>query len=574
LFSSGLSGADAPEALMSLSLEELMDVEVISPTKNPVRLGQATSAVQVIRNEDIRRSGSHTLTEALRLAPNLQVAQVNASQWASSARGFNNVLANKLLVMIDGRSVYTPLYAGVFWDVQQVLLEDVDRIEVTSGPGGTLWGANAVNGIINVISKDAEATQGLYLSAGMGTSLQDIGAVRYGGALSDTLFYRVYAQRIDWDSTLDSSTGDEANDDWYLSQGGMRVDWKPEQHNFTLQGDVYDGEPNPEGINAVDVRGANVLGRWSHAYGEHGDVRLQAYYDWTSRDFNNGFAEDLHTYDIEWQHHFQLSRRQEITWGLSYRLLDDYVTNLPLFAIEPGHERLAYYSAFLQDQLMLVDNVLYATLGSKFEHNDYTGFEYQPNFRLAWLVTESNTLWGSVARAVRTPSRIDRDFRVNLTPTFPVVETNDDFRSERVIAYELGWRTQPVDALSLSLSTFYNEYDYIRSAEPGNVILFYPITYANGVEGETYGVELAVETRLADWWRMRGGYTFLKKDLRLRHGSQDLNEASAESNDPESQALLQSMIDLPWNIQHDAVARYVDALPDPVISEYNELDDR
>lgn len=548
-----------------------MQIEVISATRAPIPLAEAASAVQVIRAEDIHRSGYQTLAEALRLAPNLQVAQVNASQWAISARGFNNVLANKLLVLIDGRSVYTPFYAGVFWDVQQVMLEDVERIEVTSGPGGTLWGANAVNGIINVISKDAEATQGLYLSAGMGTATEDLATVRYGGTLAPRLFYRVYAQRIDLQETVVEGGDDGAGDDWYLTQGGARLDWKPDNQRITLQGDVYDGEPNPDGAEAVDVRGANVIGRWSGTFSETSDAHLQAYYDWTSRDLNNGFAEELHTYDVEWQHRFRLDRFHEVTWGLGYRLMDDHVTNLPLFRVDPAHERLHLYSGFLQDQVGLIDGVLYLTLGAKVEHNDYTGFEYQPNARLAWMPVDDMTFWGSVARAVRTPARLDRDFSLLLNPTFPVIETTDDFSSERVIAYELGWRGR-VETVSWSLAGFINDYDDLRSAEPGPPPFNLPITFANGVEGETYGVELSLETRLAEWWRLRGGYTYLDKHLRVKPSSQDLNDASAESNDPRSQALLQSLLDLPWNVQFDAVVRYVDDLPDPHVDDYIELD--
>lgn len=565
------NAADEPVLLTHLSLEELMEIEVISPTKTPVRLGEATSAVQVVRNEDIRRSGYQTLPEVLRLAPNLQVAQVNASQWAISARGFNNVLANKLLVLIDGRSVYTPFYAGVFWDVQQVVLEDVERIEVTSGPGGTLWGANAINGIINVISKDAEATQGLYGSVGAGTATQDLATARYGGALAKDLFYRVYAQRVDQHETIEADGGADAGDDWYLTQGGGRLDWKPDGHLVTLQGDIYDGAPNPDGGEAVDVRGANVIGRWSTALSETSDFRLQAYYDWTLRDFNNGFAEELHTYDVDWQHRFRLDRIHEVTWGLGYRLMDDRVTNLELFRVDPGHEQLQIFSGFLQDQLTIVPETLFLTLGSKVEHNDYTGFEYQPNARLAWMIDERMTLWGSVARAVRTPSRLDRDFSLLLNPTFPVIEPNEDYRSETVIAYEAGWRGQ-VAGVSCSLAAFINDYDHLRSAEPGPPPFSLPITFGNGVEGETYGVEVALETRVAEWWRMRGGYTFVKKHLSVKASSQDLNDASAESNDPEHQALLQSLIDLPWNIQFDAVVRYVDELPDPRIDDYIEVD--
>ena len=580
LLAAPLRAADEPAPLTQLSLEQLMDIEVISASKTPMRLVEAASAVQVVRSEDIQRSGYQTLAEALRLAPNLQVAQVNASQWAISARGFNNVLANKLLVLIDGRSVYTPFYAGVFWDVQQVVLEDVERVEVTSGPGGTLWGANAVNGIINVITKDAEATQGLYVSGGAGTAMEDMGTVRYGGRLADDLFFRVYGQHFDQQETVKDSDGAGAGDDWRMTQGGARVDWKPGVHRVTLQGDAYDGNPDPEGFedadglphpDDVDVKGANVIGRWSAPLSDTSDFRLQAYYDWASRDFNNGFADELHTYDIDWQHHFRLDHIHDLTWGMGYRLMDDHVSNLPAFAVEPGHERLHLYSGFVQDQLTIVPDTLILIVGAKVEHNDYTGFEYQPNGRIAWMITQDMTVWGSVARAVRTPARLDRDFRVMLTPTIPLIQSNDNYESERVIAYELGWRGQ-VGGIAYSLAGFINDYDDLRSAEPGPPPFGVPLTFGNGVHGQTHGVELSLETRLAEWWRVRGGYTFLHKDLSVKPGSQDLNDASVESNDPESQALLQSFVDLPWGVRFDAVARYVSELPDPHVSDYIELD--
>jgi iron complex outermembrane receptor protein len=392
-------------------VEELMDVEVTSVSRRPEKLTEAASAIQVITGEDIRRSGANSIPEALRLAPNLQVAQVNSSQWAVSSRGFNNVLSNKLLVMIDGRTVYTPLYAGVFWDVQDALLEDIDRIEVVSGPGGTLWGANAVNGVINIITKSAKDTQGFFMEAGAGTESNGFGSMRYGGQLSPGLYYRVYGKGFNRDELV-VADGSDAGDGWDMGQGGFRLDWEPNQDDvLTLQSDFYDSKPNPEAASdPVVAMGGNILGRWTHKISDDSDFQVQFYYDRTRRDFNDEFTENLDTYDFDAQHRFQIGDRQEIIWGLGYRRMDDSVANLELLGFDPGNKTLSLYSAFIQDEITLIEDRLRLTLGSKFEHNEYTGFEVQPSGRLAWTPSTEHTVWAAVSRAVRTPSRIDRDF--------------------------------------------------------------------------------------------------------------------------------------------------------------------
>ena len=560
-----------PGALKQLSLEQLMNIEVTSVSRRPERLSETASAIQVITGEDIRRSGASSLAEALRLVSNLQVAQVNGSQWAISARGFDNVLGNKLLVLIDGRTVYTPLYAGVFWDAQNPRLESVDRIEVISGPGGALWGANAVNGVINVITKHANETQGLAIEGGGGTELQHFGGMRYGGTMSPNLSYRIYGEGFDRGSTL-LTNATHALDSWNAEQGGFRVDWDGGRADrLTLQGDYNDGRPNPDGTTPVVVRDGNLLGRWSHTLSPASDVQLQTYYDRTYRDFGNGFTENLATYDADWQHRFQLGARQKVIWGLGARLMDHQTTNLVGFEFRPAHRWLHLYSAFVQDQIAIVPDRLRLSLGSKLEHNDYTGYEIQPSARLAWTLTARHTIWTAVSRAVRTPARIDRDFFLFLSPTVPVI-VGADIQSEELLAYELGWRWQPEVRLSLSLSTFYNIYDHLRSAEPGPSALGLPITFANGVGGHTYGVEVATIYQASDHWRLRAGYTFLRKHLVVQPGSSDLNRGTAESDDPEHQGVIQSSVDLPGRIEWDAVVRYVDALPNPSVPSYVGLD--
>ena len=562
-------------SLKTLSLEELMNIQVTSVSKRVENLEDVASAIQVITQDDIRNSGAKTLPEALRLASNLQVAQVNSSQWAISARGFDNVLANKLLVLIDGRTVYTPLYAGVYWDVQNVLLNDIDRIEVISGPGGTLWGANAVNGVINIITKSSKETKGLLVEGAAGSALPGLGNLRYGGQLGKQLSYRVYGTGFKLGNTV-LPNGSNAKDEWHMGQGGFRLDWDASEENkLMLQGNIYGGKPNPDaGDKPVTAKGDNILLRWDRTTSKNSDFQLQTYYDHTLRDFGNGFSEDLKTYDIDWQNHYRLASRHELTYGANFRMMDHHVTNLELFAFIPAQKTLYLYSGFIQDEIMLVKDHLHFTIGSKLEHNSYTGFEYQPNGRLNWTVNNKHSIWTSVSRAVRTPARIDRDFSLFLTPELPFISGNDNFASEKMIAYELGWRATPLKTLSFSLSSFYNTYDDIRSVEPGPPPFNIPVTFGNGVKGKTYGVELSVTTQLTDWWNIKGGYTFLKKDLSVKEGSKDTNEGTAESDDPENQLIVQSRVKLPARFELGTILRYVDHLPKPFVPHYFGLDVR
>ena len=372
-------------------------------------------------------------------------------------------VSNKLLVLIDGRTVYTPLFAGVFWDVQDTLLEDIDRIEVISGPGATLWGANAVNGVINIITKDAKDTQGALLAGGGGTELRGFGGMRYGGALAPNLRYRVYGKYFDRDGTV-LPDGRDASDDWHMGQGGFRMDWDASESNvFTVQGDGYDGRISQAGADEIDVSGANVIGRWSHAFYEGSDLQLQLYYDRTHRDILAQFSEDLDTYDVDFQHRFPLGERHDIVWGLGYRLIEDDVSNSAIVAFLPSQVSRQWFSGFVQDEIALVKDRVHLTLGTKIEHNDYTGFEFQPSGRLAWRLSEQQTLWSAISRAVRTPSRIDREL-FSVPPEFRIAG-GPDFDSEELLAYELGYRVQPFSRLALSLAAYYNDYDDIRSLE-------------------------------------------------------------------------------------------------------------
>jgi iron complex outermembrane receptor protein len=560
----------APDsALKRMSFEELMEIEVTSVSKRPERLIAAASAIQVITNEDIRRSGALNLPQALRLASNLMVAQFNAHDWAVTARGFNgvglsnNTLADKLLVMIDGRSIYTPFFGGVFWDVQGIVLEDIDRIEVVSGPGGTLWGANAVNGVINIVTKNAEATQGLYVTTAAGTAVQDHAAIRYGNRVSDRLAYRVYAQRHDgYSSNLPN--GGDAKDKWNMTQLGFRTDYQLSDANaLTIQGDAYlGGEGDPTGVL---INGQNVLGRWTHVRSDASDVTVQLYVDHTYRNFVvQSLRDEITTYDLDAQHRFPLGTRQSILWGGNVRFALDHVSNVPALSVFPAHRTLRLISGFVQDEIGIVPNRLNLTIGTKVERNEYTGVELQPSARLAWFVTPRQMLWTAVSRAVRAPSRFDADL---FSPGLGLAG-DPAFAAEKVVAYELGYRAQPRNFLSTSLALFTNRYTDIRSINLASGSPPLPFQFENDQRGTSSGIELSANATLSPWWRLRGGYTYFEKRLRTTKANVLAISADIEGNDPRNQLLLHSNMDLPGKIQTDIVTRFVDSLPNPAVRSY------
>ncbi len=568
----GAHEANDLSAFKNLPFEALFNIAITSVSKRTERLVDAASAIQVITPEEIRRSGASSLAEALRLASNLQVAQVDARQWAISARGFNSTTANKLLVLIDGRTVYTPLFSGVFWDVQNVMLEDIDRIEVISGPGATLWGANAVNGVINVITKNARDTQGALVSAGAGSLLRGFGNARYGDKIGKDGYFRVYGMGFDRDNTF-LPNGREGINNWYIGQGGFRGDWLPAHGaKVSVQGNFYGGEIAQPAPGDLTVDGQNLVGRWTHALANNSEISLQAYWDRTSRRIPNSITEVLNTYDIEFQHRLPIGVRNNLIWGGGYRLMHENVKNSAAIAFRPTQRDLQLVSGFLQDEVSLIPDRLILTVGSKFEHNDFSGFEFQPSARIAWMPVTNHTLWAAVSRAVRSPSRIDTELFVPSAPPFVVRGGGNRFDSESVIAYELGYRTELAPRLGLALSTFFNDYDDLRSVEPiagapGQSIIL------NGLRAKTYGAELSLAWQATDWWRLRGGYTYFHKRI-LFGNSRDINRGRSEGNDPHHQLLIQSMINLPGNLELDSVLRYVDNLNQvgPTVPSYVSLD--
>ena len=575
LMATDVAAADAgpgelsPQELQRMSLDELMNINVTSVSKKSEPLSKAAAAVYVITNEDIRRSGATSIPEALRLAPNLQVARVSANSYAITARGFNSTTANKLLVMIDGRSVYTPLFSGVFWDVQDVMLEDVDRIEVISGPGGTLWGSNAVNGIINVIMRKSSDTQGGRVAVGGGNA-EHGGAVRYGARVNDDTTFRVYGKGFERTNTT-RSRGESARDAWDKAQGGFRVDGGKPSSKITFQGDVYSGTEDQLAADDIGLQGGNLLGRWDKTLDNGSTIQLQTYYDRTTRNQPRSFEEKLDTYDISMQYGFDWGEDQQFVWGGGYRYSRDDVTNSVGLAFLPPQRNLGLANIYIQDTIKLSDS-LDLTLGGKLEHNSYTGLEVLWNTRLAWELSDQDLLWSSISRAVRTPSRLDKELFAPGKAPF-ILLGGPGFESETLIAYEIGYRAQPSPRITYSVSTYYNDYDKLRSLEPTGAGAF-PVVIANKMGGSAFGVETWGSVRALDWWTLKLGFNVMNENLKMDADSRDSAGTSGAGNDPHYQVSLQSMMNLPHDVDVDFGVRSIGSLPKPDVSEYTALDVR
>ncbi|TMH74429.1 MAG: TonB-dependent receptor, partial [Betaproteobacteria bacterium] len=554
------SAAAEPDAgsLADLSLEELSNVEITSVSKRAERLSDAAASVFVITADDIRRSGVRRLSDALRLAPNLQVTQINASGYAISARGFNGAGAgsNKLLVLIDGRSVYTPLYAGVFWDAQDVMLENVERIEVVSGPGGTLWGVNAVNGVINVITRSAASTQGGLLPAGIGSRDADA-AFRYGGAFGSDGHYRVYGMYFDQYHTMTQS-GATQNDAWHKSQAGFRIDWSGAGDSLMVKGNGYsaaEGQPlsgsgslngTPLPLGNISISGANLTGRWDRALEGGSSLSLQGYYDRTDRDAPPTFSESLDIFDVQLQHSLRPIGIHAVAWGGQFRYAMDRVTNAtflsftpprPYFGFLPPDVNQKWLSLFAQDEVMLRQD-LRLTVGARLERNDYSGTEFLPSVRLAWKVAPEHLLWAAASRAVRAPSRLDRDTYIPAAPPF-LLAGGPDFRSEVANVYEIGYRGQPTRRLSYSVTLYHADYDHLRTAEIAPSRAFFILS--NQMQGHSTGIETWGTYQAAATWRLSAGLSALRERLTLRPGSTDTADVIAQQGrDPTHTWMLRS----------------------------------
>jgi iron complex outermembrane receptor protein len=565
------TSAASTRALKGMTLDQLMDIEVTSVSKSPEKLAEAASAIQVITADDIHRSDATSLPEALRLASNLEVAQIDSRQWAITARGFNNVFADKMLVLIDGRTVYTPLYAGVYWDVQDLMLEDVDRIEVISGPGATQWGSNAVNGVINITSKSSKDTQGGLLVAEAGTELRDSGEVRYGGQLAPGLTYRIYGKYFDRSDSIDPN-GHDVSDAWRMGQGGFRVDWEASaDSHVTVQGDAYDGTVTKAGPDDIHMNGENLLGRWTRALADNSDVQVQVYYDRTFRRIPAQFTEGLDTYDADVQYRVPIGARNDLVTGFGYRLQDDKIENTPAQAFLPPRIELPLYNLFLQDKIALIENRVHLTLGTKVEHNSYTGWEFEPSVRLAWTPGGDQTVWSAISRAVRTPSRIDTDLYSPAQPPYRIAG-GPDVSSEKLVAYELGYRIQVNPQVAFSLASYYNDYNDLRGLQPLNPPAAFPVVISSGLQGDSAGAELTGDWQPVSWWRLHAGYTEMRVHSEAQPGSLDRSSSRSIASDPNRQALLRSLWNLSAAWDFDATARYVAPIGYQAVPGYAELD--
>jgi iron complex outermembrane receptor protein len=566
-----------------------LQAEVSTVSRQASTIGKTPAAVYVITNEMIRRSGATCIPEALRMAPGVQVARIDANKWAVSIRGFNGRFANKLLVQIDGRTVYNPLDAGVYWEVQDILMEDIERIEVIRGPGASVWGANAVNGVINVITKSTRDTQGVFAQAGGGTAVREFASARYGGQSGD-LSYRLYGKWLDHAPGYDAER--EPSDQSRNSRGGFRADWGSKESNLvTFQGDCYDNydgrtdfhpqTPAPYSQTSSGISrntGGNGLLRWTHFLDEDSDWSVQTYYDHAGRKVSNiNYQESTDVFDVDFQHRFPIGERQQFIWGCGYRNTKiDTEGGDNLVDYTPAKRADDLFSYFAQDDITLSEDLWVLTVGSKFEHNDYTNFEYQPTVRLLWTPSQRHSIWSAISRAVRTPSASEVGIYKRLSPLddmdagpgphpqprYPVLFGNPNLESEKLIAYEIGFREQTTEDFSWDLALFFQDYQQLIGMAPGTVIHDGPheiqvFTYRNLGAGQSYGAELATDYKVRTNWHLRSSYTLLNMYLTSPAGR---DAEIAEGSNPNNQFSLTSSWDLGKNWELDLSGRYVDTL--------------
>jgi iron complex outermembrane receptor protein len=562
--------------IADLTLEQLNEIVVTSVSRQEEKLSNAAASLFVISATDIRRSGARSLPEALRLAPNLEVSRVDARNYAISARGFNSPFANKLLVLIDGRSVYSPFFSAVFWDAQSVLMEDVERIEVISGPGSTIWGVNAVNGVINVITRHARDSQGTLLSVAASGGEGDA-SVRFGGQLSNKGYYRAYAQAMAAEDT-DTEAGVNTYTGMQRRQAGFRADWEMQGGSFTVSGDAYQAKLGQIATRDIRLSGANLVARYMHRLAEDNALRLQLVLDHVERNQPNAYIDRLNTVELEGQHDVRLGMHK-LSWGGGYRNSRDDNTPGPGFGFWPYERTMHWGNLFAQDEIALTPK-LRATGGVKVEHNTYTGAEWLPTLRLAWSPDSTHSLWSALSRTVRSPSRADRDF---VAPPAPIVVggvprfiigTSPEFESEVANVLELGYRAQPAQNWSYSVSAWYADYDKLRTLEPNSTPGPYRgrIEFRNLAEGRTRGIEFWARWQPMLRWRLNAGLVVQDIDTHSKPGSMDATDAGLVFNDPSSYWQLRSSHEIGEHVQLDWTLRYNGSMPKPVVPSYHELD--
>lgn len=561
------AGTGAPD-LLSLSIQDLLNVKVISVSKQEETLSDVAASIYVITQNDIRNAGVTTIPEALRLAPRLQVARLSSTQYAISMRGFNNTVSNKLLVLIDGRTVYAPLFSGVFWDQQDVLLEDVERIEIISGPGATVWGTNAVNGVINVITRDAATSTG-WLAAAHAGDFERGARLRYGSQLGNNGHFRVYSKFFETDSNR-RPNGSNPYDGVNRIQAGFRADWDNPDNHLTLQGDIYDGETEnritPAGvvIGPIETSGNNLLVRWRRQLEGGSDLRLQGYWDYTKRRDIVLFQPRTNIFDFDFQHGIPMGEHR-FSWGMGYRHGRDEVKPAFFSTFVPERRILEWKTLFGMGEVQITDQ-LDATVGVRLEHNDYTGLEYLPTLRLGWKHRERALLWTALSRAVRAPARYDRDVYFPAPPNSRVVG-GPNFQSEVANVLEIGYRSQAWKRLTYSATAYYHDWDKLRSGTAP------PVEIVNGIEGEVYGLEFWLTYQLTPTWKVSAGGTRLHKDLRLKPGSTGQGvDSDILSNDPDYLGQLRSTLEITHNMLLEIGVRHMAELPHPEIPSYTTID--
>jgi iron complex outermembrane recepter protein len=599
------SGQEVPD-VTAMSVEDLMNMQVTSVSKRAQKVADAPAAVFVITQEDIQRSGARNIPELLEMVPGLEVARIDENKWAIGSRGFNGRFDDKLLVLIDGRSVYTPLFSGVYWDVQDVMLEDVERIEVIRGPGATLWGANAVDGVINIITKKAKDTQSALVKAGGGDEELTADGVRYGGQVGNKGYYRAYVKGFDWTSST-GLAGEDAYDGWYQQSGGFRSDWTLSSKDaLTVQGQAYhseDGETlsvpslsSPYSStfrNTGDYSGGDLLGRWDHSF-SNSSISVLGYFDRTNFADPNLFVDHESIYDIEFQHDFHVGSSHNIVWGAGYRSIQDRNDSTFTVAVQPSQGQYNQFNAFFQDEIGFLNDRLRLTVGSKLDHNDFTGFDVEPNIRLLVNLSQKQSVWGAISRAVRTPAITEEGLRLNeavvppgappFSSPLPVIEAvygSTQFKSEDLLAYEVGYRVQATKTFSADIAGFYNNYTNLRTAEPGTpfvegsptpVAVVYPFMAENKMSGGTYGIEPFFNWKILPIWKIYANYSYLQMNIHKNADSLDPTADLPNGINPKNQSYFQSSLELPAHIEQHLSVRYVDKLPGYDIPSYTTMD--
>ena len=559
--------------LKRLTIEELSQIDVTSVSRRPEKLSEAAAAVSVIRSEELRRSGVTSLAEAMRLGTAVDVVRVNPNTWAVTSRGFQISTANKLLVLVDGRTVYSPLFSGTFWEVQELVFDDVDRIESVRGPGGVLWGANAVNGVVNVITKPASQTRGTFAMVTTGTDDHAIVSGRYGARMGQAGDYRVYGKFRQRNAGVNSVTGSDEGNGLLMGHGGFRLDSDESRASrWSLQGDIYRGAVGLVARPDGDLAGGNLLGRYARRFSTTSELTAEAYYDRTWRKIPQQFEEVRNSVGVHAQQRVLVADRHDLVFGGDMRISHGRDEGVAGFFFEPEARTNRVFSGFVQDEFAVQPSRLYLIVGAKVEGNDYTGLEVQPTARVRWMRTSNQMLWGAVSRAVRLPTRFDTDLRiVNPVTHQVVISGSEDFDAETVVAYEAGYRIRPHAKLALDVAAFANRYDDLRSQElpsaPGQ-----PVTLRNMLNAVTSGVEVAATVQPIGRWRIHGSYSYLYEDFSVDEGSTDRFDGMFEANDPSHMVSLRSYLDLPAGFLLDAMFRSIASRPNPRVPAYSELD--